>query len=276
MTPLQIAPGLPDLAQRQAEVGKRVAETKGAKADIAKNEAGLKTSRVDLLKIKGDLAKQTGEAAVAGKARYELAEKELSQKEAALKANQSALKTKADELTADQTALALDIEGRRGNIQRWQELGGLTGRIIFALLLTLVPSQLLLRLFLVPGVFLFPLTYLVLRGQDYNFFAIGVFVCGLLTVSQMSYMSEYLPKVFPVHLRGTGGGFATNVGARMLGTMAATFNTEFLSQFFDGPNPVKVATAAAIIGGTAFLVALVLSFFLPPPRAEEPVSASKG
>ena len=83
-------------------------------------------------------------------------------------------------------------------------------------------------------------------------------------------MAEYLPKVFPVHLRGTGGGFATNVGARMIGTMAATFNTEFLSTFFAGPNPVKVATAAAVIGGAAFAVALVLSFLLPPPRTEEP------
>ena len=98
----------------------------------------------------------------------------------------------------------------------------------------------------------------------------AIFFCGLLTVAQMSYMSEYLPKVFPVHLRGTGGGFATNVGARMIGTMAATLNTEVLSTFFAGPNPVKVATAAAVIGGAAFAVALVLSFLLPPPRTEEP------
>ena len=99
---------------------------------------------------------------------------------------------------------------------------------------------------------------------------IAIFCCGLLTVAQMSYMSEYLPKVFPVHLRGTGGGFATNVGARMIGTMAAVLNTGLLAPLFDGPNPVKVATAAAIIGGAAFAVALVLSFLLPPPRTEEP------
>ena len=57
---------------------------------------------------------------------------------------------------------------------------------------------------------------------DYTIFAIAIFFCGLLTVAQFSYMSEYLPKVFPVHLRGTGGAFATNVGGRMIGTMAAT------------------------------------------------------
>ena len=91
----------------------------------------------------------------------------------------------------------------------------------------------------------------------------------------MSYMSEYLPKVFPVHLRGTGGGFATNVGARMIGTMAATLNTEVLAGLLSGPtvpNPMKVANAAAVIGGAAFAVALVLSFLLPPPRTEEPTA----
>ena len=82
-------------------------------------------------------------------------------------------------------------------------------------------------------------------------------------------MSEFLPKVFPVHLRGTGGGFASNVGGRMLGTMAALVNTELLSPRFTGDNPMKVATAAAIIGGTVFLIAFGLSFLLPEPKPEE-------
>lgn len=186
------------------------------------------------------------------------------------KRGQEMVKEGRKELAGKEKAFAQEVKARRGNIQRWQELGGLSGRIIFALLLTTVPSRLLLRLFLLPGVVLFPLTYLVLVKGDYNVFALAIFFCGLLTVAQMSYMSEYLPKVFPVHLRGTGGGFATNVGARMIGTMAATFNTEVLSTFFTGPNPIKVATAAAIIGGAAFAVALALSFLLPSPRTEDP------
>jgi MFS family permease len=231
MTPIQIAPGLPDLAAKRVEIGKENAK---------------------LAERRKLLEGQTGDNLKQGKKMVDDLNAEIKGKE---------------------KSLAQDIKARRGNIQRWQELGGLTGRIIFALLLTAVPSRWLLRLFLIPGVFLFPFTYLVLRGEDYNLFAAAIFVCGLLTVAQMSYMSEYLPKVFPVHLRGTGGGFATNVGARMIGTMAATFNTEFLSGFLSDPsvpNPVKVAKAAAIIGGSAFAVALVLSFLLPPPRTEEP------
>src|SRR5262249_47370289 len=152
--------------------------------------------------------------------------------------------------------------------QRWQELGGLTGRVILAALLIFVPSRVLLKLFILPGVVLFPLTYLELIKGDYAVFATAVFGCGLLTVGQFSFISEYLPKVFPVHLRGTGGGFATNVGGRMVGTMAATFNTELLSTAFTGGNPTQVATAAAVIGGSAFAVALVLSFLMPSPKDE--------
>jgi MFS family permease len=160
------------------------------------------------------------------------------------------------------------VNAKRGNIQRWQELGGLTGRILFAILLVYVASGVLIRLFLVPGVFLFPLTYLVLYQGSYEIFATAIFFCGLVTVAQFSYVSEYLPKVFPVHLRGTGSAFATNVGGRMLGTMAATLNTELLAPLFSGDNPVKVATAAAVIGATVYAVALILSFLLPPPRVE--------
>ena len=100
---------------------------------------------------------------------------------------------------------------------------------------------------------------------DYLIFATAIFFCGLLTVAQFSYLSEFLPKVFPLHLRGTGGSFATNVGGRMIGTMAATLNTGFLAVQFGG-GPAGVAKAAAVIGGVVYLIALVASFWLPTPR----------
>jgi len=158
-----------------------------------------------------------------------------------------------------------------GDIQRWQELGGLTGRILLALLVLVVPSRQLIRLFLVPGILLFPLTYLEVVKGEYAIFATAIFFCGLLTVAQFSFLSEFLPKVFPLHLRGTGGSFATNVGGRMIGTMAATLNTEFLSKMFPGSPPMQVATAAAIIGGTVYFVAFLASFFLPVPKEEQQV-----
>ncbi len=167
-------------------------------------------------------------------------------------------------------SLGQDTKARRGDIQRWQEIGGLTGRILLAVLLMFVPSRTLIRLFLIPGIALFPLTYLELVKGEYFLFAAAIFLCGLLTVAQFSYLSEFLPKVFPIHLRGTGGSFATNVGGRMIGTMAATLNTEVLSGLVPGASlPMKIATGAAIIGGSVYLIALVASFFLPDPKAEE-------
>jgi len=228
LTPLQMAPAL------VPEFGKRQAEIKGEVERLNKFKASLKD--------------QTAESQAAGK-------KQLEKGFAEVKSRGNDLKQ--------------DVKAKRGNIQRWQELGGLTGRILFAILLIFLPSRLLLRIFLIPGIFLFPLTYLELIKGEYAVFATAIFFCGLLTVAQMSYMSEFLPKVFPVHLRGTGAAFATNVGARMIGTMAATLNTEVLSQMLttpDTPNPFKVATAAAAIGGTVYFVAFCLTFLLPAPR----------
>jgi len=174
------------------------------------------------------------------------------------------------ELKKQTAALPKEIENKRGDIQRWQELGGLTGRILLAVLLLVVAShKTLLRIFLVPGLILFPVTYIFLYQGEYAIFAAAIFCCGLVTTSQFSYFGEYLPKAFPMHLRGTGGSFASNVGGRMLGTMAATLNTEVVSQLFPGEGPAQVAMAAAVIAGSVFLIALVLSFFLPEPHEEE-------
>jgi MFS family permease len=181
-----------------------------------------------------------------GKAKAELAEAKKAQREA-----------------------ALALKARRGNIQRWQELGGLAGRILLAVLLLFLPSRALICLFLLPGVVLLPVTYFQLVHKDYTTFATAIFFCGLLTVAQFSFLSEFLPRVFPLHLRGTGGSFATNLGGRMIGTMAATLNTEWLSKAFSGPPPLQVAYAAGVIGGSVYLIALVASLLLPSPTEVE-------
>src|SRR5205823_164203 len=109
------------------------------------------------------------------------------------------------ELAAKEDALNQEVEARRGNIQRWQELGGLTGRILFAVLLLFVPSRWLLRLFLVPGVILFPLTYLELVKGEYWGFGGAVFVCGLRPGGGMSEMGAALAGVVRERSGGCGG-----------------------------------------------------------------------
>src|SRR4029078_13122200 len=99
---------------------------------------------------------------------------------------------------------------------------------------------------------LFPLTYFRLVHEDYTLFAVDIFFCGLVTVARVIFLSDFLPRVFPLHRRGTGGCFATNFGGRMIGTMAATLNTEILSKMFSGTPPMQVAQAAAVIGGWGY------------------------
>jgi len=222
MTPLNIVPGLPDMA----------ANTSAARKELESAEA------------------KVAEAKSASKEQQEEADQQLK----------AARKSQAEAAQA--------VRARSGNIQRWQEIGGLTGRIMLAVLLTFVPSRTLIRLFLIPGVVLLPITYWHLVSADYVIFATAIFFCGLLTVAQFSFLSEFLPKVFPLHLRGTGGSFATNFGGRMIGTMAATLNTEFLSKQFSGLPPIQVAKAAAVIGGSVYLIALIATFFLPRPQPE--------
>ena len=86
-----------------------------------------------------------------------------------------------------------------------------------------------------------------------------------------------------MHLRGTGGSFATNFGGRMIGTMAATLNTEILSHWCaegwlhdrltdlgvnTSTSALQVAAAAGLIGAAVYLIALVATFFLPQPHEE--------
>ena len=50
-----------------------------------------------------------------------------------------------------------------------------------------------------------------------------MFVAGFFTVAQFSFWGNYIPLVFPLHLRGTGESFAANIGGRVIGTAAAWF-----------------------------------------------------
>ena len=51
----------------------------------------------------------------------------------------------------------------------------------------------------------------------------------MFTVAQFSFWGNYLPRVFPVHLRGTGESFAANVGGRMFGTSAAVLTSYIMA-----------------------------------------------
>ena len=59
----------------------------------------------------------------------------------------------------------------------------------------------------------------------------------------------------------------------MIGTSASVVTTGLVAPLVPGSPFVQVATAAAIVGASVYLLALVLSFFLPEPQAEVPPAA---
>ena len=160
-----------------------------------------------------------------------------------------------------------------GRVQTWQEMGGLLGRVLLAVLAVQVASRrTLFRLFQIPSLFLIPGLYwwlsnnLNTAGSLWTF-QIAVFLAGVLVVGQMSFWGNYIPLVFPVHLRGTGESFAANIGGRVIGT-AAAFITLTLSASTP-PNPAKIALMCALVAGSYAVVGTVLTFVLPEPRHQD-------
>ncbi len=151
-----------------------------------------------------------------------------------------------------------------------QEVGGLTGRFMLAVLATVIISRRwLLRVFLLPGLLIMPLVFGFAATESLTWLKIGIFMVGLFTVAQFSFWGNYLPRVFPMHLRGTGESFAANIGGRMLGTSFAWVTSE-LSRFVPGEgDPARMAWAAAIVGTSVYLGNCILSFFLPEPQNED-------
>ena len=92
-----------------------------------------------------------------------------------------------------------------------------------------------------------------------------MFFAGFFTVAQFSFWGNYLPRVFPTHVRGTGESFAANVGGRMIGKSFA-YVTATLASSLSGPPHVQLAMAAGSVALFAYLCGLATSVALPEPK----------
>lgn len=159
-----------------------------------------------------------------------------------------------------------------GNVQTWQEIGGLTGRLLLAwLAVQIVSRRALFRIFQIPSLLFVPALYWWLSQNldtpgSLETFKYAIFIAGALVVGQMSFWGNYIPRVFPVHLRGTGESFAANIGGRVLGTAAAWLTITFSEA--KPPDPAKIATVSAIVAGCYAIVGFLLTSFLPEPPPE--------
>ena len=120
-----------------------------------------------------------------------------------------------------------------------------------------------------PGLATLPFVFGWAATNDLQWLKWGMFVLGFMTIGQFSFWGNYLPRVFPTHLRGTGESFAANVGGRMIGTCAALLTTSLVDVMPGTALPAKLAAAAAVVGTTVYLIGVAMSFLLPEPKGTD-------
>jgi hypothetical protein len=176
---------------------------------------------------------------------------------------------------ADHTRIAAQtrarvIQGTAADVTKVQELGGLAGRFLLAILaVRIVSRRALVRIFQIPGLIVMPVVFAICATNDLQWLNFGIFFAGLLTVGQFSFWGNYLPRAYPLHLRGTGESFAANIGGRLIGTCFAWVTATLATTSDAAYAPTKLAYTAAIIGFSVFLGGFILSFFLPEPKSED-------
>ena len=162
------------------------------------------------------------------------------------------------------------VSATAANVSKIQEIGGLVGRFLLAILaVKIVSRQKLLRLFQIPGLIIMPLVFGLLATKSLSWFTVGMFFAGFVTVAQFSFWGNYLPRVYPLHLRGTGESFAANIGGRLIGTSFAWVTASLATTPDAAYAPTKLAYTAAMVGTGVFLAGILLSFFLPEPKTQE-------
>ncbi len=160
------------------------------------------------------------------------------------------------------------------SVNGFQEIGGLVGRFaLAALAVIIIGRKKLLWVFQIPGLLIIPLVFWFPGTNNLSLFAWGMFVAGFFTISQLSFWGNYLPRVYPVHLRGTGESFAANVGGRMIGTCMVFVTTAlipvFAGAYKEQPPHVHIAYAASVVAVLTYGIGFLASFFLPEPKEEE-------
>jgi MFS family permease len=159
------------------------------------------------------------------------------------------------------------IERTISGVQLVQELGTLTGRLLFAVLVVRIATQRrLLRVFLVPGLFVFPFVYYFAAAHSLTLLKYGMFLTALLMNASASFWWNYLPRVYPTHLRGTGESFAANIGGRVAGTSATLLTTQLVNVMPHGNAATRLAYSAGTVAVLIYSIALAASFWVREPE----------
>jgi MFS family permease len=164
------------------------------------------------------------------------------------------------------------VEQTVSGVQLFQEIGTIAGRLLFAFLVVRIATQRrLLRIFLVPGLIVFSCVYFFAATHSLRLLECGILLAGLLLNGPFSLWGNYLPRMYPTHLRGTGESFAINMGARVIGASGVLLTTQLANVMPGASATARLAYSAGTLAVLAYSLSLIGSFWLrEPERAQLP------
>ena len=159
------------------------------------------------------------------------------------------------------------VEQTVSGVQLFQELGTIAGRLLFAFLVVRIAAQKrLLRVFLVPGLIVFSCVYFFAATHSLRLLECGIFLAGLLLNGPFSLWGNYLPRMYPTHLRGTGETFAISIGARVIGASGVLLTTQLTNLMPGASAAARLAYSAGTLAVLAYSLSLIGSFWLREPE----------
>jgi MFS family permease len=161
------------------------------------------------------------------------------------------------------------LEQAVSGVQMFQELGGTTGRLLFALFVVHVVSQRRRALvFFVPSLIAFPFLYFFAATRTLALLHLGIFLATMLFNGLHSFWGNYLPRVYPTRLRATGESFAANIGGRVLGVTAAVLTTTLSNVMPGAGHAAQLAHSAGTVALFFLVLGVVGTFWLSEPEGD--------
>jgi MFS family permease len=162
------------------------------------------------------------------------------------------------------------VEQTVSRAQVFQEVGTIAGRLLFAFLVVRIATQRrLLRVFLVPGLIVFSFVYFFAATHSLRLLEYGILLAGLLLNGPFSLWGDYLPRMYPTHLRGTGESFAINIGARVIGASGVLLTTQLTNIMPGASATARLAYSAGTLAVSAYFLSLIGSFWLREPESAQ-------
>ena len=161
------------------------------------------------------------------------------------------------------------VEQIVSGVQVFQEIGGTTGRILFAVFVVHIASQRRRALlFFLPSLIAFPFLYFYAATRTLALVHLGIFLATMLFNGLHSFWGNYLPRVYPTRLRGTGESFAANIGGRALGVSAALMTTTLSNVMPGTGHAAQLAHAAGTVAILFLVMGVIGTYWLPEPAGD--------